>query len=115
MIPVVDAATLFAAGVLLDVIAALYYVAVAKERIVLAAVISFALTEFSYLSYFYVLSGTKLEQNIDKIHWYAAGCAAGTFVGLAIGLRRRKKVEPPSPASEAEPSDASVQEPELVA
>jgi hypothetical protein len=111
MITVADAAMLFAAGVLLDVIAALYYVAVAKERIVLAAVISFAMTEFSYLSYFYVLNGSKLEENVDKIHWYAAGCAVGTFVGLAIGLwKRRKRAEPPKEASA--PEEALAYEPE---
>jgi hypothetical protein len=108
MITLADAAMLFAAGVLLDVIAALYYVAVAKERIVLAAAISFALTEFSYLSYFYVLNGSKLEENLEKLHWYAAGCAVGTFAGLAIGLwKRRKNAEPP--ASKGAPTGPSVE------
>jgi hypothetical protein len=90
-----NGATLFAAGVVIDIIAALYYVTASKDKIVLAALLNFAYNEFVYISYAFILSSAKLEENLVKVHWYAAGCGVGTLIGLAIGLRRNRKAKEP--------------------
>ncbi len=88
----VNAATLFAAGALIDVIVMLSWYATINNKIVLASIVSFLMTNAYYLSYIFVLGHAKLEENVWAIQYYALGNAAGTLVcfGLMTWLKRRR-------------------------
>lgn len=90
-------ATLFAAGLLLDILTAVYYMTVAKEKIFAAVILNFFCIEFGYISWIYLMSQAKLEENLNNVHWYAAGCAVGTLIGLTVVIWRRKKTAPEEP------------------
>ena len=71
----------FALGMVQDVLIAKYYIFVSHRRAFSASVLAFVLTALTVL----VLDNIITSNQVGLILSYAAGTAAGTFVGISVG------------------------------